>query len=573
MAEAERFFSTPSAGDSGAPSTAAPGGVAATPLKKKFKKSPHTPGSSKRKHVPGTPSSSSSKTSSSTAKDPTGQTGVRKISRPMSGFNLAGRPGLLQSKEEGSGIKTITKKICRPTSQSTINTDTEWSFVVTSHKGEFIRFFANSMTVSLFSVFPNAAFNAAGANAEIRARNHSTRALSTSPKIFFDPSVMGTSLIKSVRVSINGVPVQTNNYMDPHLLHYVRCSRIFNSHPEPFLARESSMAHANNRTDHTLAMKTALKPFDHVAWNDTRANRVPIYLDGIWPFDHQNRTIESIDKQPEPPLYLPPDSRLEITVELHRDKFVGVFHNNCNEYDDYFITAGNRDASTVKTTIQDVLLEYESCELTSKEHDEVIRQYREGKVGNYDYDIVRSQHQILDQGVAYSIKWFQIQPHCRLVYVLFLKNHSIFPTPNQNRPISAWSRFPANCTNMKLSFAGSDSLITEDLKNFGINSTQNEISKKIYFDYLTANHMFVGTMDDLFSNELLNQSIVQIIPLDLKHLDSAKTERLSVELKFANADLSPLGYQILVLSVHTNGRAVCSADKNVHDWKWDFQVL
>ena len=85
--------------------------------------------------------------------------------------------------------------------------------------------------------------------------------------------------------------------------------------------------------------------------------------------------------------------------------------------------------------------------------------------------------------------------------------------------------------------------------------------------------MFVGTMDDLFSNELLNQSIVQIIPLDLKHLDSAKTERLSVELKFANADLSPTGYQILVLSVHTNRRAVCSADKNVHDWKWDFQVL
>ena len=48
MAEAERFFSTPSAGDSGAPSTA-PGGVAATPLRKKIKKSPHTPGSSKKK--------------------------------------------------------------------------------------------------------------------------------------------------------------------------------------------------------------------------------------------------------------------------------------------------------------------------------------------------------------------------------------------------------------------------------------------------------------------------------------------------------------------------------------------
>ena len=567
MAEAERFFSTPSAGDSGAP--AAPPNTPSTTSSKKKKKSAASTTHSATKFK----KKSSNGGHTATAKDPTGLTGIRKIPRPLSGFNLAGRPGLLQAKEEGTGIKSVTKKICRPTSQSTINTDTEWTFAVTSHKGEFIRFFANSMTVSLYSTQANAAYNAVGADAQIRARRHSTRAMDNQPKIFFDPSVMGTSIIKSVRVSINGVPVQSNNFVDPHLMHYVRCARIFNSHPEPFLAKENSMDMGATRNDHSLAMKTALRPFDHISWEDTRANRVPIYLDGIWPFDHQNRTVESIDKKPEPPLYLPPDSRLEITVELHRDKFAGVFHNNCNTYANYFVDAGNRDASTVITTIQDVLLEYESCELTSKEHDEVIKQYREGKVGNYDYDIVHSQHQILDQGVAYCVKWFQVQPHCRLAYVLFLKNHSVFYMAGQNRPISAWSRFPANCTNLKINFSSTTGLITEDLINFGINSTQNEISKKIYFDYLTSNHMFVGTMDDLFSNERNNQSIVQIIPLDLKHLDSAKTERLCVELKFANANLSPEGYQILVLTVHPNGRAVCSADKNVHDWKWEFQTL
>lgn len=517
--------------------------------------------------------------SATIAKDPTGQVATKKIARPLSGFNLAGRPGILQDKNSGTGIKSLTKKICRPLSPGTVNTATEWTFVIHSAKGEFFRFFANSMTASIYSTVANPNVNPAG-NAKAQARAWSATALSAEPTIFFDPSVMGTSLIKSVRVSINGVPVQSNNFVDPHLLHYVRCSRIFNSKPDPFLARSDQLTFpaadpanpAAVRTNKTVTQKAMLKSFDHVAWNDTRANRVPIFLDGIWPFDHRNRTVESIDRQPEPPLYLPPDSRLEITVELHRNKFAGVFHDNCHTYNHYF-GAGAVDECGVTTTIEDVLLEYESCELSTKEHDEVIKEYRDGKVGNYDYDIVRSQHQILDAGVAYVIKWFQLQPHCRLVYIMFLPNHAIFPMPATRKPISAWSRFPAHCTNMKIGFAGEENLITENLENFGIATKQNEISKKIYFDYMTSHNMFAGTFEDLFGHETASQSLVQILPVDLGHLDSAKTERLTVELKFSTAEVSPAGLQILVLSVHTNGRAVCSADKTVHDWKWEFKTL
>ena len=564
MGDVERFFAAPTPGDSGAPHAA----EGNTPSKRrKSSMAPATSGIVKKKKPDG------KKTSETLTKDPTGQTAIKKIQRPLSGFNLAGRPGILQD-QEGSGIKSLTKKFTRPISTSTINTDTEWSFVINSKKNEFFRFFANSLTVSLFLVIPNANHDAASAVARTAAENHSTVSLDGNPRIFFDPSIMATSLVKSVRVSINGVPVQTNSFVDPHLQHYVRCCRIFNSHPEPYFARQDQLTFpaAGNRTTSNTTQKISLRPFDHVAWNDTRANRVPIYLDGIWPFDHRNRTVESIDKQPEPPLYLPPDSRLEITVELHRNRFAGVFHNNCYRYDDYF-GANNQNANTVRTTIEDVLLEYESCELSTAEHDAVIKQYREGKVGNYDYDIVRSQHQPLDAQVAYCVKWFQLQPHCRLVYLLFLPNHAIFPMPATNKPISAWSRFPTNCTSLKIGFAGADSLITENLENFGLNAKQNEISKKIFYDYLTSNNMFVGTYDELFSNEPASQSIIQILPIDLKHLDSTKTERLTVELKFSNADLSPAGHQILCLSVHTNGRAVCSADPNVHDWKWEFKTL
>jgi hypothetical protein len=145
--------------------------------------------------------------------------------------------------------------------------------------------------------------------------------------------------------------------------------------------------------------------------------------------------------------------------------------------------------------------------------------------------------------------------------------------PATRKPISAWSRFPAHCTNMKIGFAGEENLITENLENFGIATKQNEISKKIYFDYMTSHNMFAGTFEDLFGHETASQSLVQILPVDLGHLDSAKTERLTVELKFSTAEVSPAGLQILVLSVHTNGRAVCSADKTVHDWKWEFKTL
>ena len=157
MAEAERFFSTPSAGDSGAPTAPPPAATTATPKKrKKSVANPGTGGKAKRKHShAGTSAAGTSGGGGGSAKDPTGLTGAKKIARPLSGFNLAGRPGLLQTKEEGSGIKSLTKKFCRPISQATINTDTEWTFVVTSHKGEFIRFFANSMTASLYSTFPN----------------------------------------------------------------------------------------------------------------------------------------------------------------------------------------------------------------------------------------------------------------------------------------------------------------------------------------------------------------------------------------------------------------------------------
>ena len=562
------FFASPSMGDVGAPSTPskkAMSSAGATSSKKK----------KRRSQVTSSGAAGLTKKKIKISKDPTGQQTPKTVPsrRPLSGFDLAGRPGLLLD-TDNSGIRSVTKKIIRPLGTATINTDTEWNFVLNTRKNEYVRFYSDSMTTSLYSSVLNAAFDDAAEAGNINAaRRHSAVSLEGHPNVFMDPSVMGTSLVKGVRVSINGVPVQTNSLMEPHLLHYVRACRIFNSRPGPYIARQDQLTVGAHPARGTLKdpIRAGLRPFDHIAWANTRPNRIPIYLDGIWPFDHRNRTVESVDQNPEPPLYFPPDSRIEITVELHRDKFVGVFHEHVNDYAEYFNVAA-RQASTVQTTVIDVLLEYESCELSPWEHDHVIQQYRQGALGKYDYDIVRSQHQTLDAGVAYCIRWFQIQPHCRFVYIMWLPNHAIFSMPATNKPISAWSRFPQHCTGLTVGFASEKALITEQLENFGRNERNNEISKKIFFDYLTSNRMFAGTFEEFFSGENGTQSLIQMLALDLKHLDSVKTERLTVEMEFS-ADASPTNQQILVLSVHNNGRAVCSADKTVHDWKWDFITL
>ena len=64
-------------------------------------------------------------------------------------------------------------------------------------------------------------------------------------------------------------------------------------------------------------------------------------------------------------------------------------------------------------------------------------------------------------------------------------------------------------------------------------------------------------------------SIVQALILDLGHLESQKTEVLSLKMRFG-ADRSQADTQIVCVSVHTNGRAVCRSAGAQYEWDWKF---
>ena len=84
-------------------------------------------------------------------------------------------------------------------------------------------------------------------------------------------------------------------------------------------------------------------------------------------------------------------------------------------------------------------------------------------------------------------------------------------------------------------------------------------------------NLFRGKFEDLFPRPGGVNSIVQTVVLDVKPYYSEKTELLSIKQHFTSgAHRSPDHRQILVLSVHTDGRAVCKYGGAAQSWVWHF---
>ena len=485
------------------------------------------------------------------------------------GFNLAGRPDSLLKTDQG--LKRHEVKSVGPYHTSNINEESYLHFLVASNKNEWIRFNSESLTLALYGVYNNPNVNAAAeAGTEARSPTHAMRALSQQPDFFVDPSVMGSGFFTRCDVSINNVPCTTNSGVGELFQQYVRCCRVFNDKPGPHFATTGDVAFGATRAANKAAITKGAQPFDYVTWNSTSGVRVPVYLDGMFPFDFKNRTLESVDGKKEPNLFFPPDTTIEFKFHLHRDKIYSIFHDNVTMANYFTNTAINRAGGDPKLTFVDAILQYESVELKAAEHVKAMSQYDAGGFGVYEYDIPRGQHQGLTSNQSYTENNFQIMPFARLVYLLFLPDHATMIMENRRRPLSGLTRFPENSTSIKLSFAGEESLITSKFERFGILGEDHQISKKIYYEYLKSNKMIGDRFDELFPRETGVRSLIQGFVVDLKPYYSDKTEILSVKCEFSGGELSPERTQIACITVHPNGKAVCKSGGTPFNWIWNF---
>jgi len=491
------------------------------------------------------------------------------------GFNLTGRSGVVNA-----GIfKRVIKKVQSAYHPGNLTTDSFWHFRIDSAKGEWIRVARDSISAIIYGTIANAGFNAAGATAEIRAERHALRSQNRNPIAFFDPTVMGTCFIKNVSVSINNVPVESNCHLQ-HFIQYTRMNRIFNEKPDVHFKFSTDIEYPalGGNQPFNPAMFKATEPFDYRQALRTDGVRIPIYMDSVFPFDIQNLTCQTLDRKKEHSLFLPPETQLDVRISMQPVKTIGLFNHRFT-FDGYLGDAALLEpnaAQRIHLTFQDACIEYESAILTPKAHLESMKIFNTpGNFGTYDYDIIRSQHQMIPNQASFTDSNFQIMPYCRLVYILFLPTWACQEMPAQQKPLSGLTQFPLHCTKMKISFAGDSNLICEEFERFGDYDETHQISKFIYFNYLKERKL-VKQMEDIFPRVPLDKSSVnQAFVIDMKSYMSHKTENLKIQCEYGGGFVSPNNRMILVISVHPNGRAVVRSSSNsgnANPWTWEFST-
>jgi len=503
------------------------------------------------------------------------------------GFNLAGRPDLLYRSE--MGVQKHQTKVTGLFRRGSLNNESYFHFVIKSDKYEWIRFRRESVSVLVYGQVRNvaaidpAAQAYANATPEQKARFHALQARKGLPKILLDPDVSGTGFFHRIDVSINGVPVPTNSGVGNLLLQSVRLNRLLGKDrkADDHFCRTRQMVWpdaADIDTDIKRAnayksgvMKRATAPFDYNTPLSQTGVLIPIFMDGVFPFDFKCQLMESVDNAKEPNLYFPPDTEIEIKMHLYRHKIEALFLAEL-DMTNYFDVTQINDGTELNFTFQDVHLEYESVLLQPHQQTVVMDQFAKGGKGFYDYDIIRGQHQSLPTGASYTQNDFQIMPWCRLFVVLFLNDWATFPMEAKKRPLSGFSRYPHGCSNLRLHYAGQQNLIFEQgLQNFGFRGETHQISKKSFHDYLTAHRFTSFDFDEFFPKDAADQSLIQFIPYDARSLMSDKTEKLSVVCEFASGRDSPANMQVCVISFHPNGRAIVSAGSSNYSWIWEFK--
>lgn len=486
------------------------------------------------------------------------------------GFNLTGRSGIVNS-----GIfKSVNRKVQSAYHPGNLTTDSFWHFRIDSAKGEWIRVFKDSISAIVFAQIRNAGFAAMGATEEERAEFHSCLSQQGLPVLYLDPTVMGACFVKNVSVSINNVPVESNCHLQ-HIIQYVRMNRIFNEKPDVHFKYNTDLVYPDAGVPFSQALFKATEPFDYRNVLRGDGVRIPIYMDSVFPFDLQNLTCQTLDKKKENSLFLPPESQLDIRISMQPNKMIGLFNDRFN-FDGYM-----RDpplaaaAHRLFLHFTDACIEYESAILTPKAHLESMKVFNTpGKFGTYDYDIIRSQQQMIPNNTSFTDTNFQIMPYCRLVYIMFLPTWACQDMYQAtNKCLSGLSQFPAECTKIKINFAGVSNLICEEFERFGDYDETHQISKFIYFNYLKERKL-VKQMEDVFPRvPITRRAVNQAFVIDLKTYMSHKTENLKIMCEYGGGAVSPMNRMMLVISVHPNGRAIVRSSGNsgnANPWSWEF---
>lgn len=492
---------------------------------------------------------------------------LRETPKPPSS-NLAGIPEL--QLRSALGVRKTTKKSCRAMPFQETNASNCLHFALETGAYEWVHLSKNAVSMLLYTSIENTPVQGADTD-EGRATSWSTRR--GTPHVMLDPDVGARSFFTRADVIINNVLVPTNNTLNQIFTTFPRYQAVFEPEDpkcrKPHFKKLSDWNYANVATSEV--MKEATRFFSHSSWDDTQHIRVWVPLDGIFPFDTKAAIHQAIEGAPAQVLYLPPSTKIELKLYFHQQKTEALFHNEVNSgnYYDMTVAAAGWQVKTLRMTMEQAVMEYTAVELFPEQHTEQMKLYRGDRIGFWDYDIARAQHQSILSGTSYAEATFQIHPYCRSILIAFQPDHAVLVQPHKKRPLTGWSTFPAGCTKITCEYANTE--IGNDLIRFGIQGINSELSMGQYYNYLKELRLAENfTMDDLFPRND-DRSLVQYLVYDVRHLIARTMQTLRIGMEFNGTTTSPANHQVVCLSFHPNGRAeIQNHSSEGTEWQWTF---
>ena len=489
--------------------------------------------------------------------------------RPAS-KNLAGAPDLISRTDMGH--KSRISKILSPSSPS--NELSHIHFMLQTGATEWVHFPKDSISMVIVAMVRNNNFdpNAVPPAANAIEYNNCTRG---APTFMLDPDVSGRGLFTRAEVIINDKLVPTNDSLGQLFGHYARYQAIFESEE----GRRKKKTHFKNLNEWAYAnigdskiMTRATDMFANRNADDREGQRISVPMDGIFPFDLKSSIHSAIEGVSAQELFFPPSTKFEVKLYYQQSKMEFIFHNEVTAAN-YYTDAAVGEPLQLRLTVKDIALEYISVELHPARFLAEMDRFRDKNMAYYEYDIPRAQYQSIAPNASFAENTFQINPYCRSLLIAFHPSRSVLYQPHQRRPLSGWSTYPFGCTKIQVDYA-QQSLLGYGLINYGVRGTHSDTSMRQYYNYLTKLNLTDNfTFEELFpsNNAAGHRSLIQYLLFDLRHLMLDKIQLLRIGMEFSNADQSPVDHQIVVVSIHPNGRAnVINLSKEGIEWNWEF---
>jgi hypothetical protein len=83
--------------------------------------------------------------------------------------------------------------------------------------------------------------------------------------------------------------------------------------------------------------------------------------------------------------------------------------------------------------------------------------------------------------------------------------------------------------------------------------------------------MTSDSFEDFFP-KAAKRALNQVFVLDVANQESSKAEILTLSCEFSGTNKSPKDLQVVCISVHQNGKAICHAGDDVTtNWSWEFK--